>query len=144
MTYQKARTIATRFITRHCHLKGTGSFLHPIDVTFTITLACESLNRNGVVIDTEDMTELVETINGCFDKKVVLNEEDEFKDELCALAGYPVADVTLLRGTTLEAFCGFVKAEAERWLFEQEYKARVWLTRIDAACEDQRATLQVA
>jgi len=144
MTYQKARTIATRFITRHAHMKGTGAFLHPVEVAFTIRVACHGLNRNGFVIDEEDMTELVETINGCFEKKIVLCETDEFKDDLCALAGYPVADVILLHGTTLEAFCGHVKLEAERWLFEQEYKARVWLDRVEAACEDQRAAIQVA
>lgn len=144
MTYQKSRSIVTRFITRHTHLRGTGAFMHPVEVTFTIRLACHTLNANGSVIDSEDMTELVETINGCFDKKLIICETDQWKDELCSLAGLPVADVIVLNGTTLEAFCGHVKSEAERWLFEQNYRSRVWISRIEAACEEQRAAIQVA
>jgi hypothetical protein len=125
MTYQITRNIAVSFITRDAHLKGTGGFLRPVSAVFSVRLSCYALNFQNYVISPHEFCELEEVVQGAFNNKVVLGETDQWLDEICALASFDVVNCIVLPNTTMESWCGLLKLESERWLFEMKYNSRV-------------------
>lgn len=146
MPFQLIKTIGqhspVKFVTRDWQAKGTAAHLKPHCIEFRITLSCEYLDGENHVVPPDSLLELTQVVCNAVDGKVIIAEDDPWKDELCSMEGLGVLSALVVPSTSLERICTIVMTETDRWLFELEQNGRVWIDRIEARSEGFHAALQ--
>jgi 6-pyruvoyltetrahydropterin/6-carboxytetrahydropterin synthase len=109
----------------HCH------FLHGYALAVKFTFEAAELDRRNWVVDFGSMKGLKAMLEGTFDHKLLVAEDDPYKDELCALAGIGVADVVVVEKTGCEAFAELIYECAEVWLKDNGFTPRCRLVSVE-------------
>jgi len=110
----------------HCH------FLHGYALAIKFTFSTNELTENeGWVVDFGGLKSLKSMLEDTFDHKLLVAEDDPYKDELCALAGIGVADVVVVERTGCEAFAKLIYECTEQWLKDAGFSPRCKLMSVE-------------
>jgi 6-pyruvoyltetrahydropterin/6-carboxytetrahydropterin synthase len=84
--------------TSHCR------HLHGYALAFEFIFQADTLDARNWVVDFGSLKPLLEQLKATFDHRLIVAEDDPAKDELCALAGYDVANVLVVPNLSVELF----------------------------------------
>lgn len=109
----------------HCRL------LHGYALSISLEFAANELDVRNWVVDFGSLKPVKEMLENTFDHKLLVAEDDPFKDELCALAGLGLADVIVVEKAGCEAFADLIFECVSQWLCDAGYSPRCWLTKVE-------------
>jgi 6-pyruvoyltetrahydropterin/6-carboxytetrahydropterin synthase len=89
---------------RQHHADSHCRYLHGYAVAFHFVFGCNELDERGWVVDFGGLKALRANLVRVFDHKVLVAEDDPYKDELTALAGLGLADVLVVPAIGIESF----------------------------------------
>ena len=131
MTYQSTKTYGHEIGLSSCFRQPRADshckYLHGYALSFHFEFEADELDARGWVVDFGSLKSLRSILEWNFDHKLIVAEDDPYKDELCALAGIGVADVVVMPRVGCEAFAEMVFQVAEQWLKDSGYAPRVRL-----------------
>lgn len=94
----------------HCRL------FHGYDLRFELEVFAEARDIRGWIVDFGAFGPIKQALDETFDHKMIVADDDPHKDEICALAGFGVADVVVLPSVGCEAFAEWFAVEAAQFL----------------------------
>lgn len=104
---------------------------YALAVKFVFEAPDDSLSCENWVVDFGGLKSLKSMLEENFDHKLLVAEDDPFKDELCALAGLGVADVIVFPRTGCEAFAQMIYTCAKQWLIDASFSPRCRLVSVE-------------
>lgn len=113
----------------HCHL------LHGYALAFRFVFAAHKPDARNWIQDFGALKPLKAKLQEMFDHKLLVAEDDPYKDELCALAGLGVADVLVLPKIGIEACAELAWTLAHRVLQDQALPPGMWSKPWVESCE---------
>lgn len=113
----------------HCRL------LHGYALRVKLTIEAQRLDARHWVFDFGGLKPVKAWLHDNFDHTLLVAEDDPERDQLCALAGLGLADVTVVPAIGCEAFCTMV-ADFAGPLIKQESDGRAWLAAVEVAEHD--------
>lgn len=109
----------------HCRL------IHGYALAVRFEFATEELDVRNWVVDFGSMKSLKAMLESTFDHKLLVAEDDPFKDELCALQGLGLAEVVVVPATGCERFAEMIFDCTEMWLVNNGYSPRCKLVSVE-------------
>lgn len=109
----------------HCNL------LHGYALAVKFVFETSELDPRNWCVDFGSLKSLKGMLEDTFDHKLLVAEDDPFKDELCALAGLGLASVIVVPATGCERFAEMIYICAEQWLIDAGYSPRVRLVSVE-------------
>lgn len=106
-------------------------YLHGYALAVKFIFCAEELDVRNWVADFGGFKSLKAMLENTFDHKLLVTEDDPYKDELCALAGIGVADVVVIEKAGCEAFAELIFECTEVWLKDNGYTPRVRLWSVE-------------
>lgn len=107
------------------------SFLHGYALAVKFVFETETRDGCGWVVDFGGLKPLKAILEDNFDHKLLVAEDDPYKDEICALAGLGIAEVIVLPATGCEAFAKMIFEVAEVWLKDAGFAPRCKLVSVE-------------
>lgn len=105
--------------------------LHGYALAIRLEFAASELDVRNWVVDFGSLKSLKGILEDNFDHTLLVAEDDPFKDELCALAGYDLAKVIVVPATGCESFAKMIHECAEQWLVDNGYTPRCRLVSVE-------------
>lgn len=105
-------------------------YLHGYALSIHLEFRADHLDVRNWVVDFGSLKSVKAMLQDTFDHKLLVAEDDPHKDELCALAGYDLADVVVVPATGCEAFAYMVYEAVDQWLRDSGYAPRVVLDHV--------------
>jgi len=109
----------------HCRL------LHGYALSIRFEFETDDLDHRGWVVDFGSMKSLKGMLEDTFDHKLLVAEDDPYKDELCGLAALGLADVIVVPASGCEKFAEMIYGATETWLLSNGYAPRVKLVSVE-------------
>lgn len=109
----------------HCCL------LHGYALSIHLEFAAEELDVRNWVVDFGSLKSVKQMLEDTFDHKLLVAEDDPYKDELCEMAGLGLADVVVVEKTGCEAFAELIHQCVSQWLKDAGYSPRCWLNKVE-------------
>jgi 6-pyruvoyltetrahydropterin/6-carboxytetrahydropterin synthase len=109
------------------------SKIHGYALAVKFQFQAEELDNCGWVVDFGSLKSLKGMLEDTFDHKLLVSEDDPYKDEICALAGLGIADVIVVERTGCEAFAKLIYECAEVWLKDNGYSPRCALLWVEVS-----------
>lgn len=132
----------------HSHCR----FLHGYALGFKFTFAANQTDNCGWVVDFGGLKDLKQILADTFDHKLLVAEDDPWKEQLLALHSpgtppsgqfigteardaikNPCADVIVVPATGCEAFARMVFDVTDQWLKDAGFAPRVWLVSVEVS-----------
>ena len=111
----------------HCNL------LHGYALAIRLEFEAVELDCRGWVVDFGSMKSLKAMLEGTFDHKLLVAEDDPMKDELCALQGLGLADVVVVPSTGCESFAYLIYECVKVWLKDNGYSPRCSIVSVEVS-----------
>jgi 6-pyruvoyltetrahydropterin/6-carboxytetrahydropterin synthase len=109
----------------HCrHLHGYALAVH-------VEFRASELDVRNWVVDFGSLKSFKGMLENTFDHKLLVAEDDPWKDELCALSGYDVANIVIVQATGCEAFAKLIFEYTQLWLKDNGYAQRVQVSKVE-------------
>lgn len=108
-------------------------FLHGYALQIRVEFEAEEVDTRNWVVDFGSLKGFKQMLEDTFDHKTLVAEDDPYKDEICALAGFGIADVVVIPATGCERFAEYVFGAAETWLEANGYTPRVRVGRVEVS-----------
>lgn len=105
--------------------------IHGYALAVKFVFEAEELDARNWVVDFGSLKSLKGWLEGTFDHKLLVAEDDPMKDELLSLDTLGVASVVLVEATGCEAFSSLIFACTEVWLADNGYAPRVRLVSVE-------------
>lgn len=106
-------------------------FVHGYALAVKFEFEADELDVRNWVVDFGSLKSLRSMLENTFDHKLLVAEDDPYKDELCMLSGIGVADVVVVPATGCEAFAQMIFECAEVWLLDNGYAPRCKLVSVE-------------
>lgn len=106
-------------------------FIHGYALAVRFEFATEELDVRNWVVDFGSMKSLKAMLESTFDHKLLVAEDDPFKDELCSLQGLGLAEVVVVPATGCERFAEMIFECTEMWLLNNGYSPRCKLVSVE-------------
>ena len=106
-------------------------FVHGYALAVKFEFEADELDVRNWVVDFGSLKSLRSMLEATFDHKLLVAEDDPYKDELCMLSGIGVADVVVVPATGCEAFAQMIFECAEVWLLDNGYTPRCKLVSVE-------------
>lgn len=106
-------------------------FLHGYAIAVSLEFAANELDVRNWVVDFGSLKNVKGMLEDTFDHKLIVAEDDPYKDELCGLAGLGVAEVIVVEKAGCEAFAELIFHCVSQWLKDAGYSPRCWLTKVE-------------
>jgi 6-pyruvoyltetrahydropterin/6-carboxytetrahydropterin synthase len=103
------------------------SLIHGYALAFKFVFEANELDDREWVIDFGGLRSLKAVLEEHFDHKLLVAEDDPYKDEICALGGLGVADVLVVPTIGCESFASMGFLFCIDWLVENGHGERVRL-----------------
>lgn len=135
MTYKSTKTFGHELglsaAFRQHRAESHCRFVHGYALAIRLEFEAEELDMRNWVVDFGSMKSLKGMLEDTFDHKLIVAEDDPFKDELCALAGLGVADVVVVPACGCEKFAEYIFECTEVWLKDNGYAPRCKLVSVE-------------
>lgn len=105
-------------------------FLHGYALAVKFEFEAEELDNTNWVVDFGGVKSLKTMLEDTFDHKLLVAEDDPWKDELCQLQGLGLAEVIVLPATGCEKFAEYIFECSEQWLKDAGFAPRVRLVSV--------------
>src|ERR1700756_1078344 len=112
----------------HSHCNKLHGYAIAVKFTFEADIG---LDECGWVCDFGGLKNLKGILENSFDHKLLVAEDDPYKDEICALSGLGIADVIMLPATGCEAFAKMIYEVAAQWLKDAGFSPRCKLVSVE-------------
>lgn len=103
----------------HCKL------LHGYALSVHLEFEADELDERNWVVDFGSLKSFKQMLEDTFDHKLLVAENDPYRDVLEQLGYYGLADVVMVPATGCEAFAKLIYKCAEVWLKDNGYAPRV-------------------
>jgi 6-pyruvoyltetrahydropterin/6-carboxytetrahydropterin synthase len=128
----------------HSHCR----FIHGYALAFKFVFAANTVDHCGWVVDFGGLKPLKQILEDTFDHKLLVAEDDPWKDVLLSLhqpralspdqpfktaQPGPCADIVVVPATGCEAFARMVYSVTEQWLKDAGFAPRVWLVSVEVS-----------
>lgn len=113
----------------HSHCK----FVHGYALAIKFTFSSEELDCNNWVVDFGGLKGLKTILEGTFDHKLLIAEDDPHCDLFLQLHEAGVADVIIVQNTGCEAFAELIFNCAETWLHDAGFSPRCRLDSVEVS-----------
>lgn len=109
-------------------------YLHGYALSFSFTFEASDLDTRNWVLDFGNLKPLKEELVQMFDHKLIIADDDPWKDELAQVAGLGLAEVVVAEGPVgCEAFAFYAFQMAELFLGLNGYAPRVRIVSVECA-----------
>lgn len=106
-------------------------FIHGYALGIKITFEAAELDVRNWVVDFGSLKTLKDWIERTFDHKLLIAQDDPWKDELSSLAGLGIADTVIVEATGCEAFAEMIYEGAVIWLKDNGYTPRCRVVQVE-------------
>ncbi len=111
----------------HSHCNQLHGYALAVKFMFTAT----ELDRCGWVVDFGGLKSLKQMLVDTFDHKLLVAEDDPWKDTICAMAGLGIASVVVVDACGCEKFAELIYQCAAQWLKDAGFSPRVHLVSVE-------------
>lgn len=108
-------------------------FIHGYALAFKFVFEAEELDARNWVVDFGGLKGLKKILEDNFDHKLIVAEDDPYKDEICELAGLGIAQVIVFPAGGCEKFAEYVFEVAEQWLRDAGFAPRCRLVSVEVS-----------
>ena len=108
-------------------------YIHGYALKVRLEFAATDLDVRNWVVDFGSLKSFKGLLEDTFDHKLIVAEDDPYKDEIMALAGYGVADIIELPATGCERFAEYIFEAAESWLDSNGHGKRVQMLSVEVS-----------
>ena len=106
-------------------------FIHGYPFEITFTFSSDTLDVRNWVVDFGSLKSLKGQLEDMFDHKLLVAEDDPYREFLLGLHKLEIADVRVVPATGCEACARYVFEIAETWLTDNGYGNRVNLESVE-------------
>lgn len=111
----------------HCRL------IHGYALAVRLEFEATELDVRNWVVDFGSLKSLKQMLQDTFDHKLLVAEDDPYKDELCQLQGLGLADVVVVPATGCERFAEMIYECVEVWLKDNGYAPRCRIALVEVS-----------
>lgn len=105
--------------------------VHGYALSVRFEFEADELDERNWVVDFGSMKSLRTMLEDNFDHKLLVAEDDPYKDELCFLQAIGVASVIVVPATGCEAFAQMIYECTESWMTSNGYAPRCKLVSVE-------------
>lgn len=105
-------------------------FLHGYALEISVYFSSSALDETNWGVDFGKLKSLKEKLEDTFDHKTLIESDDPFIELFRSMSQTGIIDLRILPAISCEKFAEYVFTLAEGWLFDNDYDARVHVSKV--------------